>query len=667
MKSIFKILVLGVVPILALTAVVDQGLAADKGSQLIFQTNMAHKSFISIANANASKAVTVLVQYYNDEMERVLWYLRVLPADSNVLVDPFDHVIPGSDPATNVGDFIAGLPAMSSDDDGAGTNSGHFVIAVTAVGASVSVDGAELATQTAANAPDSAITDGLNNDDSTALDSSEPDERNQEDTVNILFPSFLAKDLHGTDNIDNCGSLQIYIGAISVNGTELVSAADNNNLAYTDNGAKGVFDCRADDPKTNDADETDITSKNVGGLTVGNAQPVAFNHLTGHFTEALTSTAEGGTDQTASWGGTPVIRPALASHGTGDTVLYRDRDTTGDPAVLDLSTSSDYQILDGEWEDSGTAATDAGPPADATGVATGLLGGLLGEEDAGGNSTNISQSVTGYANRGGNMEAGTEGQDDTNGPDNTEGNDDDTGKIKNGSRAHRVLNGGALVLPALHGGGGMAKQIMLMLSVSDEWGGAGKYSLVAAKTGYMVSLMDTMGDALADPSVADDPVFGGTDTPEAPAGTKIIVDGIRVMVDAGNCDGDMITGPWTLDHLTSIVPAASSGQKDFAGLDAMMDPMMNASPGWIKFKRSSLTCKEDFGDGDAAHGSTVEEDDGVPTKDERTFTAGSLVIGEKSSTERVFVTTGKALLKFITPSSTFAASWSLKSPPPGTD
>ena len=30
MKSIFKILVLGVVPILALTAVVDQGLAADK-------------------------------------------------------------------------------------------------------------------------------------------------------------------------------------------------------------------------------------------------------------------------------------------------------------------------------------------------------------------------------------------------------------------------------------------------------------------------------------------------------------------------------------------------------------------------------------------------------------------------------------------------------------
>ena len=79
MKSIFKILVLGVVPILAVTAVVDQGLAADKGSQLIFQSNMAHQNYISVANANDGRAVTVLVQYYNDEMARVLWYLQGYP------------------------------------------------------------------------------------------------------------------------------------------------------------------------------------------------------------------------------------------------------------------------------------------------------------------------------------------------------------------------------------------------------------------------------------------------------------------------------------------------------------------------------------------------------------------------------------------------------------
>ena len=180
MKSIFKILVLGAVPILALTAVVDQGLAADKGSQLIFHSNMYHKNFISIANTNDSEAVTVLVQYYNDEMSVVLYYLRVLPADGNLLVDPFDHMIPGtaSDDdmdGTNVSEVIGALPAMTNDDDGAGVNSGRFLIVLTAVGANT-VD-------------DSDTADDEGNSDS--------------EVVNILFPDFLAKDMHGVDNIDN--------------------------------------------------------------------------------------------------------------------------------------------------------------------------------------------------------------------------------------------------------------------------------------------------------------------------------------------------------------------------------------------------------------------------------------------------------------------------------
>ena len=72
--------------------------------------------------------MTVLVQYYNNEMEMVVWYLRVIPHGTNVLVDPFNHMIPGSDPATNVGDAI-----MASGKAG----NGHFVIAVTAVGTNV--------------------------------------------------------------------------------------------------------------------------------------------------------------------------------------------------------------------------------------------------------------------------------------------------------------------------------------------------------------------------------------------------------------------------------------------------------------------------------------------------------------------------------------------------
>ena len=134
MKGWFKLLVLGAIPILAVTMVANQGLAADKGSQLIFQSNMEHQNFISVANAHSGKAVTVLVQYYNDEMEMVLWYLRVIPADGNVLVDPYDHTIPGFDPPTNSGDFIMGTDKA---------NSGHFVIAVTAVGANVGVDADE--------------------------------------------------------------------------------------------------------------------------------------------------------------------------------------------------------------------------------------------------------------------------------------------------------------------------------------------------------------------------------------------------------------------------------------------------------------------------------------------------------------------------------------------
>ena len=51
-----------------------------------------------------------------------------------------------------------------------------------------------------------------------------------------------------------------------------------------------------------------------------------------------------------------------------------------------------------------------------------------------------------------------------------------------------------------------------------------------------------------------------------------------------------------------------------------------------------------------------------PLQTTRTFKAGTLIVEDKSQ-NRAFVTTGRALLKFITPDATFAASWTLKSPP----
>ena len=272
-------------------------------------------------------------------------------------------------------------------------------------------------------------------------------------------------------------------------------------------------------------------------------------------------------------------------------------------------------------------------------------GGRLAEKDGGGNERIISHTVAGYTNEGDN-------------------------KITNGTSYNRGINGGGVVLPALHGGGEETQHVVPLLSLADDFGNTargkgGDYKLISAMTGYKVTLMDNMGDALPDPAAESAPVFGGVDAPEAPAGVSIIVNGIQVMTDANlaKCTGTMMDGAWSLASLTSIVPTASSGMKDFDGLDdAVMDPMMNATPGWVKFARSPLTCKMDFGDGDAATGSTVEDADGVPTSDERTYVAGTLIV-EEPNTDRAFVTTGQAVLKFLTPTSTFAGSWSLKSAP----
>ena len=240
---------------------------------------------------------------------------------------------------------------------------------------------------------------------------------------------------------------------------------------------------------------------------------------------------------------------------------------------------------------------------------------------------------------------------------------------------NRGINMGALVLPALHGVSDMSQHITLILSAADNYGDPpgkpGEYALVAAKTGFAVSLMDSSGGVLADPAAADKPVFGGPTDPATPPSTRILVDGIRVWTDTSDCnlddegmisDENMIMGPWSLAHLTSIVPEAMAGTDDFAGLDAgAMDPMMNRSPGWIKFKRMALECKMDFGDGDPV-GDPTEDPDGIPVEDERTYDTGTLYI-EQVDADRTFVTVGRAIVKVLTPDATFGASWTLKSPP----
>ena len=555
MKGWMKLLVLGAIPILAVTMVANQGLAADKGSQLIFQSSMAHTNYISIVNANPDSAVTLLVQYYNNDMELALYYLRVLTSDSSVLVDPFNHMIPGTE--LNTGDEIMGSGKMGN---------GHFVIAVTAVA-----------------------------DQTEAVDTVGA---NEATTANVLFPKSLAEDMHGTDNIDACGDIKFVLGTDEADADEA-----NNNLLHLDPLPDGEIEACSDD---------DMTSANVADWGVGDAQVISFNHLTGHFTEALAGTDAGGPDQTLSWGGTPVVRPVV-----------NNRDN-------DMMVNTDYQVLDG--------TPDAA---------------YLAEKDAAGMGVNLTgdavAAATGYV-------AGT---------DNEAGADfiePDT------VRTYRTIMAasGAMVLPSLSGVSGDSTQIVQFLSVADDGMAPGAYKLIPAMTAIDVTLMDAMGNPLEMMSSDADPgiVGGGTEDADADVpSTKIIVNGINVMTNAGDCDGDAMKGPWSLSNLTSLVPEATAGHGDFTGLDdGGMNLMMNGSPGWIKFARGSLECKKDYGDGDPAELSAFEQPDGIPSVDERTYTGGTLIV-EEATSDRTFVTTGRAILKFVNPTSSFGASWTLKSPP----
>jgi hypothetical protein len=203
------------------------------------------------------------------------------------------------------------------------------------------------------------------------------------------------------------------------------------------------------------------------------------------------------------------------------------------------------------------------------------------------------------------------------------------------------------------------------LSVADDgYDAPGGYKLISAKTQYKINLRDHMTNLLPAPASASS-VFGGVDDPDAPRGLAILVEGLGVWIGAEDCtqpDEDMRDG-WSLANLMEIVPEAGTGIKKFIGLDTMpMYPAKNSSSGWVAFKRDdSLSCTENYGDGDP-HESTAEVDDKVVAVDKRTFTGGTLVV-EPTETARTFVTVGQVVLKYITPASTFGASWWLASPP----
>ncbi len=504
-------------------------------------TEAAQRNFISVTNTADGQAVTLLVQYHNDQMEPVLWYLRVLRAGANVLVDPFHHEIPGTDQEdgsgpVNVREILFDeIPAVSFKDetgkDRPGFNSGRFLIAVTAVGAR-----------------------------------SEEDDRAPGDppeTANVLFPDFLAEGLHGADNIDAIGDLGFQ--------TVAQFATDRQPQEY----------------------EKERTGRNVGPLTVHNVEPVAFNDLVGHHTAAEVSALTGG----IAWGVNALVRPAVTAHGEN---------------------GSDHRI----------------------GVAYAVLNGT--------NEARLSPWTHGG------VEAVNAATDEDNRADDS-GDGSPVALDPTPTENNRVVNGGALVWSSLYGNDLMDQSIQF-LSVADDYGEPGEYRLIGARTIYRVRLFDPKGNELPDP-VWVPPVYGPIVPPHLP-GLYLLVDGIGVMPDASpmGCTGNPRVQGWSLSDLTDLVPTVRTGDGDFQGLDAGLDPNRNASPGWVVFQRTTMTCTEDYGDGDPSDLTTIEIPDGVPTQDQRSFIGGTLVV-EKETARRTFVTAGQAVLRFLTPNSTFAASW----------
>lgn len=246
----------------------------------------AYKNFISVTNTHGEMAVTVMFQYYNDDMNLVLSYLRVVLAGQTILIDPFNVDLPGTNGFNSTERFFDDedgdreLIAIGTDKK-KGFNSGRFLISATAV--ATRDDGAYPAE--VGDAADRGAT--------------------------ILFPYEVVteEELHKKNNIDSVG-------------TGFAQAKDHD------------FGTTIDATEVTEENEKDDTTRNTGSkmgvnndnLHPGNARAVYFNWLIGHQTTAVAGVT--GVDSTASWALSALSRPVV-SVGTERTIFTpTEADTT---------------------------------------------------------------------------------------------------------------------------------------------------------------------------------------------------------------------------------------------------------------------------------------------------------------------------------------------------
>ena len=580
------------------------GLLGITGASGEVQTN-----FISITNTHPTKAVTIHFRYFNDECEDVLDFLAILTCNDTLLINPFDYEIPSASlggSAINTKSRIFGpdlstsFPAIKGDKFA----SGRFLIfATTAATVNLGANGYPNQTISAVFANDNKLT--------TAAAVASYDSYGS--PGNILFPFELGVALNAECNIDSVG-------------TTFRAAHDGAGVKRNVGSVGGL---------------------SANNLHVFNSSAANFNYLIGHKSVAVPkgfiAGAQSDQDQFLAMGVNAWTRPAVVGNlgstsdftgfrngdgpplGTlnipdyvlvhGSEILARASDTTTLLTALSRSPNPYYLRQEAHGGDTvravaaeGGGATANGPRVATTGAAASLNAGpnaatwtseaLTTTVDIGdqpgtaGTANGPRVASTGVASEiGGPLAANWSTDADTTTVDSGDQPGTAAGVGVGGSSFY-----GALAWISLHTTD-PENQIVHLLSFVDDYDGSKNtavaatvsgvniydrsYNLTGAQTRYILQIYDNNENKL-DITTTTPINISPPPTIAATANLRIIVDCLKVWIN-GVIDPTTERDGLTIQDLYDITALVKTGSGDFAGLAATVNPLTDASQGWVRF------------------------------------------------------------------------------------
>ena len=573
------------------------GLLGITGAAGEVQTN-----FISITNGHPIKAVTIHFRYFNDECEDVLDFLVILTCNDTLMFNPFDFEIPaaslGGNPINTKSrifgpNLSTAFPAIKGDKFA----SGRFLIFAMAV-ATVRIDTpAEMAQATkffdGSNGPGyNAETQQVGIGSLGAITAPPPMHLSNAlgSPGNILFPFELGLRLDQECNID-------------ANGVTFRAPKD------------GIHDPTANPPLIN-------PWRNVGSqgglshnnLHVFNASAANFNYLVGHKATAVPKGFIAGVqsdqDRFLAFGVNALARPAI--HGFTGSTSQLTNFRNGDGAPLGSLSIPDYVILMGteilmRRSDTATLLTSASSSPNPY---------YLRQEAHGGDTVRAVTAEGGGTTMDGPRVASSGNALDIGGPSIGAPPGDagiwtadglPTGGMPDvpdiGNFTGIGVGGsswyGALAWISLHTTD-PKNQKMHLLSVVDDYDGSKNtavaatvsgvsifdraYNLTGAQTRYILQIYDNMENKLditttTPINISPPPTIAPT------ANLRIVVDCLKVWLAVQ--DPATLRYGLTIRDLYDITDLVRTGSGDFKGLEYPVDPLTDASQGWIRLVRDN--------------------------------------------------------------------------------